>query len=91
MTEMGRQPWLVYGQLKTSAGVSANSGGEVLTSLIVFTLLYGVLAVIECGLVLKNIKGGLTSEPLPGGGGGGPGAAGGPAGAEVGAPAQLVY
>ena len=25
MTEMGRQPWLVYGQMKTSAGVSANS------------------------------------------------------------------
>jgi cytochrome bd ubiquinol oxidase subunit I len=91
MTEMGRQPWLVYGQLKTSAGVSANSGGEVLASLIVFTLLYGTLAVIECGLMLKNIKGGLTSEPLPGGGGGGPDADGTPAGAEAGAPAQLVY
>jgi cytochrome d ubiquinol oxidase subunit I len=65
MTEMGRQPWVVYGHLKTADGVSANSAGEVLTSLIVLTVLYGVLAVIEVGLLLKYIKGGLTSEPLP--------------------------
>ena len=65
MTEMGRQPWVVYGQLKTADGVSQNSAGEVLASLIVFTVLYGVLAVIEVGLMLKYIKGGLTSEPLP--------------------------
>ncbi|WP_300602717.1 cytochrome ubiquinol oxidase subunit I [Trebonia sp.] len=66
MTEMGRQPWLVYGQLKTAAGVSANSAGEVLTSLIIFTLLYGTLAVIEAGLMLKYIKAGLPGEPEPG-------------------------
>ena len=66
MTEMGRQPWLVYGQMKTAAGVSANSAGEVLTSLIIFTLLYGALAVIEAGLMLKYIKAGLPSEPEPG-------------------------
>ena len=92
MTEMGRQPWLVYGQLKTSAGVSANSAGEVLASLIIFTLLYGVLAVIEAGLMLKYIKAGLTSEPLPGGGGGADG--GGPGtgtGGGADAPMQLVY
>jgi len=64
-TEMGRQPWLVYGQMKTSAGVSSNSAGEVLATLIVFTLVYGVLAVLEGGLMFKYIKGGLTSEPLP--------------------------
>ena len=97
MTEMGRQPWIVYGQMKTSAGVSANSAGEVLASLIIFTLLYGVLAVIEAGLMLKAIKGGLTSEPLPGygdgpddgGGGRGDGPEAGTGGAD--APMQLVY
>ena len=68
MTEMGRQPWIVYGQMKTVAGVSANSGGEVLASLIIFTLIYGVLAVIEAGLMLKYIKAGLPTEPEPGGG-----------------------
>ncbi len=70
MTETGRQPWLVYGQLKTSAGVSANSAGEVLASMIVLTLLYGVLAVIESGLLLKYIKAGLPAEPEPGEAGG---------------------
>jgi cytochrome d ubiquinol oxidase subunit I len=66
LTEMGRQPWLVYGQLKTAAGVSANSGGEVLASMIVLTLLYGTLAVIEAGLLLKYARAGLTDEPAPG-------------------------
>jgi len=92
MTEMGRQPWLVYGQMKTSAGVSANSAGEVLASLVIFTLLYGVLAVIEAGLMLKYIKAGLTSEPLPGGGGGADGDGGpGTDTGGAGAPMQLVY
>lgn len=84
MTEMGRQPWLVYGQLKTADGVSANSAGEVLASLIVFTVLYGVLAVIEGGLMLKYIKAGLTDEPLPTYGQGGAGGAGGAGGTDPG-------
>jgi cytochrome d ubiquinol oxidase subunit I len=62
-TEMGRQPWLVYGQMKTAAGVSANSGGEVLASMLVLTVLYGVLAVIEAGLLLRSIRRGLAAGP----------------------------
>jgi cytochrome d ubiquinol oxidase subunit I len=65
-TEMGRQPWLVFGQMKTSAGVSANSAGEVLTSLIVLTLLYGGLAVVEGGLMIKYSRAGLAPEEKPG-------------------------
>jgi cytochrome d ubiquinol oxidase subunit I len=61
-TEMARQPWLVFGQMKTSAGVSANSAGEVLTSLIVLTLLYGGLAVIEGGLMFKYARADLAAE-----------------------------
>ncbi|HEY3503473.1 MAG TPA: cytochrome ubiquinol oxidase subunit I [Actinocatenispora sp.] len=70
-TEMGRQPWLVFGQLQTANGVSpATSAGEVLTSLIVFTVLYGGLAVVEVGLLLRGIRGGLpdTSPPDTDGG-----------------------
>ncbi len=62
-TEMGRQPWLVFGQLKTAAGVSANPAGEVLASLVVFTLLYGALAVVEGGLMLKYARAGLAGDP----------------------------
>ena len=52
-TEMGRQPWVVYGLLRTAAGVSpAVPWGEVLTTLGGFTLVYGVLAVVEGWLML---------------------------------------
>jgi cytochrome d ubiquinol oxidase subunit I len=62
-TEMGRQPWTVVGLYRTSESVSPSvSGGAVLTSLIVFTLLYGILAVIEIGLVVKYVKIGPPSE-----------------------------
>jgi cytochrome bd ubiquinol oxidase subunit I len=61
-TELGRQPWLVFGQLKTSAGVSANSAGEVLASVIILTLLYGGLAIVEGGLMFKYARAGLDAE-----------------------------
>jgi cytochrome bd ubiquinol oxidase subunit I len=68
-TEMGRQPWLVYGQLQTSAGVSPNvSAFEVGATLVIFTLLYGALAVVEVGLLAKRIRGPLEVEE-PGGAG----------------------
>ena len=62
-TEMGRQPWIVYGQQLTSAGVSPSvSSLEVAVTLVGFTLLYGGLAVVEVGLLLKRIRGPLAAE-----------------------------
>ncbi len=56
-TEMARQPWIVFGLMKTEAGVSvAVSSTEVLISLVVLTLLYAVLAFVEVGLLAKAIK-----------------------------------
>jgi len=50
-TEMGRQPWVVFGLLKTADANSPTVGaGQVWTTLIGFTLLYAVLAVLA-GLV----------------------------------------
>jgi cytochrome d ubiquinol oxidase subunit I len=58
-TEMGRQPWAVYGVLRTADGVSPSVGtASVLTSLIVFTLLYGALAVIEGVLLVRYVQAG---------------------------------
>lgn len=58
-TETGRQPWVVYGLFKTEDAVSPGvSQAEVLISLIVFTLLYAVLAVIEFKLMVKYVKAG---------------------------------
>jgi cytochrome d ubiquinol oxidase subunit I len=59
MTEMGRQPFVVYGLLKTDDAASvAVSSGEVLTTLIGFTLLYGVLAFVDFYLMAKYAKAG---------------------------------
>ncbi len=59
-TEMGRQPWLVAGVLPTMAGVSPGvSAGEVLFSMITYTVVYGALAVVEVGLFWKYMKQGL--------------------------------
>lgn len=56
-TEMGRQPWVVMGVMLTEFGVSPRtSAAEVLTSMIVFTLLYGALAVVEVKLFVKYVK-----------------------------------
>ena len=66
-TEMGRQPWVVYGVMRTSAAVSPGSQGKVIASLAVFTLLYGILAVIEVRLLVKYVKAGppeLTESDL---------------------------
>ncbi len=62
-TEMGRQPWLVFGHLKTEAGVSPSvTGGEVLASLIIFTLVYGVLAIIDVFLMMRYARSGPPIE-----------------------------
>ncbi|GGO60931.1 cytochrome ubiquinol oxidase subunit I [Nonomuraea cavernae] len=62
-TEMARQPWIVFSQMKTADGVSPSvGGGTVLTSLIVFTALYGALALVELGLMIKY---GRKTPPSP--------------------------
>ena len=62
-TETARQPWAVFGLIRTEDSVSqVVSAGAVLFTMIVFTLLYGILAFIEVGLILKVIKNGPSEE-----------------------------
>ena len=81
-TEIGRQPWIVNGLMTTKQGVSPSvTSGEVLTSMIVFTLLYGALAVVEVKLFMDYMKKGAEpvasdGEDLPGGHDDGHGSAG---------------
>jgi cytochrome d ubiquinol oxidase subunit I len=67
-TEMGRQPWVVYGVLPTASAVSPEvSQAEVITSMGVYTALYAALAVIEVRLLAKYVKAGppeLTESDL---------------------------
>jgi len=62
-TEMGRQPWVVFGEQLTADAVSPLlSTTEVWISLIGFTLVYAILAVIEVALLLKYIKQGAPEQ-----------------------------
>lgn len=64
-TEIGRVPWIVFGVMKIENGVSPNvTAGEVLFSLVGFTLLYGALMVADIYLLNKYAKAGLHApEP----------------------------
>ncbi len=65
-TELGRQPWIVHGQMVTANGVSPSvSSGEVFASMVIFTLLYGALAVIEVKLFLKYVRMGAEAAGEP--------------------------
>ncbi|MGD0354045.1 MAG: cytochrome ubiquinol oxidase subunit I [Dehalococcoidia bacterium] len=65
--EMGRQPWIIYGILRTSDGVSPIGVATVATSLAIFTLIYLVLLGLFVYFTRKILINGpdLTS-PLPG-------------------------
>ncbi|MYW92349.1 cytochrome ubiquinol oxidase subunit I [Amycolatopsis rubida] len=52
--EIGRQPWLVWGKLRTADAVADVSGGQILFSFIAFTLLFVVLAIAD-GVLLARI------------------------------------
>ena len=56
-TEMGRQPWIVFGLMATRDGVSPDvSGLEVLISLIAFTAIYAALAFVEFRLIIRTAQ-----------------------------------
>ncbi len=62
-TEMGRQPWTVFGVLQTSQSVSPSvSVANVAITLIGFTLLYGALAVVEVVLMVRYVRAGAPPE-----------------------------
>jgi cytochrome d ubiquinol oxidase subunit I len=64
-TETARQPWLAFGISRVADGISPGlTSGEVITSLLAFAGVYGVLAVVWLRLVLRIARAPLT-EPAP--------------------------
>lgn len=61
--EMGRQPWIVYGHLRTSEGFSQEvSANQVLFSLILFFVVYTILFLLFVYSLNKKIKQGPFDE-----------------------------
>lgn len=54
LAEVGRQPWIVYGLMKTSDAVSPIASSQVFVSLIAFILIYGLLGITGFYLIIKN-------------------------------------
>ncbi len=59
VAEVGRQPWIVYGLMKTSDAVSPIAKSQVLPSLVAFILVYSLLGAAGFYLIAKN----ATKEP----------------------------
>ena len=61
--EMGRQPWIVYGHLRTSEGFSQEvSANQILFSLILFFVVYSLLFLLFMYSLNKKIKHGPYQE-----------------------------
>ncbi len=56
VAEVGRQPWIVYGVLKTAHAASPIDGIQVLFSLIGFIVVYGLLGAVGFYLMTKYVK-----------------------------------
>ena len=56
-TEVGRQPWIIYGIMRTAAGVSPTvAGGETIFTLVGFAGMYFLLGFLFLYLVLREIE-----------------------------------
>jgi cytochrome d ubiquinol oxidase subunit I len=63
MTEMGRQPWIVFGLQRTENAVSPNvSTGMVGLSLLLFAVVYGALMAVDVYLLAKYGKAGPDAD-----------------------------
>jgi len=62
VTEVGRQPWIVYGLMKTSDAVSPVDPVQVFISLVAFILVYGVIGAIGFYLIGKHAMNGPVSD-----------------------------
>ncbi len=57
VTEMGRQPWIVYGLLRTQDAVSLSiRPGDVIASIVGFLIIYSLLAITDVFLITKHAK-----------------------------------
>jgi cytochrome d ubiquinol oxidase subunit I len=65
VTEVGRQPWIVYGLMRTSDAVSPIATSQVLTSLVAFTLVYSLLGAAAFYLIVRFAKQGPELGPAP--------------------------
>jgi cytochrome d ubiquinol oxidase subunit I len=56
VAEMGRQPWIVYGKMRTAEAVSSIAVSQVLPTLLAFVFVYGLLGSVAYYLIFQTAK-----------------------------------
>ncbi|WP_320040155.1 cytochrome ubiquinol oxidase subunit I [uncultured Desulfobacter sp.] len=56
VSEVGRQPWIVYNLMRTADAASPIAGTQVMVSLTAFILVYGLLGAVGFYLIAKSVK-----------------------------------
>ena len=65
MTEVGRQPWTVYGMVRTAQSVSPLALSTTLSIFLAVLMIYGLVFALGLRYLLRRIKGELPSgEPV---------------------------
>jgi cytochrome d ubiquinol oxidase subunit I len=64
VTEIGRQPWIVYGVMRTADAVSPIAGGQVVVSLAAFVVLYSLLGLTAFALMARIARQGPPEAPV---------------------------
>jgi cytochrome d ubiquinol oxidase subunit I len=65
LAEMGRQPWIVYGLMPTDKAISVGvPRGSIIFSMIAFTFVYGILAVITFILIRREVLRGCKNKKI---------------------------
>jgi len=65
VAEVGRQPWVIYGLLRTADAVSPVTKGEVSASLVAFMAVYALIFGAGALFILRLIDLGPTAPPVP--------------------------
>ena len=63
VTELGRQPWIVYGLMKTTDAVSPVAASQVGISLVAFVLVYSLLGIAAFALMARSARQGPQQTP----------------------------
>lgn len=65
VTEVGRQPWIVYNLMRTKDAVSPIAASQVAFSFTAMVLLYTVLGIAGFFLIIQHIRKGPEAAPVP--------------------------
>jgi len=63
VTEVGRQPWIVYGVMKTGDAASPIAASQVAVSLVAFIVLYSLLGLAAFSIMIKIARSGPEALP----------------------------